>query len=552
MSIWLCVSIYESYLSKTKERKMLTRKETALKTLLNIEKGEIRAFPEFCVVLSNVGPDGTFYIHWKKRFHTEKYGSSAIPSMLNNPEEGALLNNYECYWGMYPMSDDWDNILYNKVMDSIKSLTGLEKQMLRLRYYSGTYDLSQKLPDKQTLFKARYKNITNKNLCKIDCLKLTGDVRFIHGVIMSDRRIMFDELNDNIVHVETDCLLKGDVSPCLYGDISGVIGTIRNDLIGDISGITGDVTNICGDCSGIKLHIKSRTESLMNINALVKRPLSGRRHLLSNEDSQKAFNVYRKLAHCTLGLTTDERTAIDRPTKFSPPFKIDKWGRYYAEKDGSTYVYSINPADIMFLKEIGPLNSCFCMTSQSANGRWHCGMRALMALNCTNPSLACVFKISNDEPVRRMRMFKDLDFMWFKPIAGGFFQYNANGEGECWARCDDVDVEDQFLPIKDKQSIVPIYGHDGINIGHERQNRLAYLELFIKDEHSWLGNRDYISKSENKITNNHWDICYDKDWNELTRSDDGMYNKYIPDDDTIVGFIEEAKMAKEIIDGIKV
>ena len=530
---------------------MLTKKEQALKNLLNIEKGEIRAFPEFCIALSKTGMNGVFYIHWHRSFHIEKQGSCITSFMLNNPDDVKISEQYECYWGMFPNSDDWDTPLYNKVMDYLLRMSGHKERPLKLRYYNGEYDLSKPF-DKRVLFKPKYKNITNRNLCKTDGLNLKGDVDYIHGIIMTDRKVTFDFENDNIVRISTYYLLNGVVSNRLYGDISGVIGTISDELIGDISGITGDVTNVVGNCTGIKLHIKHRVDTKTNINTLTKRPLSGKLRLLSNEDSEKSFNAYRKLAHCTLGLTDQEREAIDRPTKLRPPFNIDKWGRHYTEKDGCTWVYSINPADIMFLKEIGPLNSCFCITSQSANGRWHAAMRTLLALNCTNKNLCCIFKISNEEPTRRMRMFKDLDFVWFKPIEGGFIQYNEKGEGQQWDCRPTLDIEGHFLPLQDEKSIAPIYGHDGINIGHDRQKRMAYLELFIKDEHSWVQDKDWIKKSENIITNNHWDICYDGDWTELNRCGDSFDNKDIPEDSVVESFIKEAKMAKEIINGIKV
>lgn len=533
-----------------KEHKMIlmTKKENALKAALNIEQGEVRIFPQFAIALSK--HNGHFIIHWKKGFHERKQGTGVMPFMLNNSDDVVFFCNYDYYWSLYPSVSDWDDELYNKVMCYITQTSGCKEKQLKFRYYSGKFDMNEPLPSKETLFKPKYRNITNKNLCKIDGLNLKGNVDYIYGIIATDRLVNF---HDETVIISTSSLLNGTISECLYGDISGVIGTISDELTGDISGITGNVTNVYGDCTGIVFNIKRRVEKRTHIKALIKTPLSGKLRLLSNEDSEKSFNAYRKLAHCTLGLTPDERKAINTPIKIKPPFNIDKWGRHYTEKDRFTWVYSINPADIMFLKEIGPLNSCFCITSQSADGRWHSAMRTLMALNCTNPSLACVFKISNEEPVRRMRMFKNLDFMWFKPIEGGFFQYNEKGQGKPWSSFgNSFDVDCHFAVLEDSTTIVPIHGHDGINVGHNRQKEMAYLELFIKDEHSWVQDKDWIEKSANIITNNHWDICYDENWNELNRCGDSYGNADIPENSVIESFIKEAQMAKEIIDGIKV
>lgn len=507
---------------------------------LHLNPGEIVAFPDFCVCYTKYK---YLKIQWNRWFYDKLFGTSINKIDLNNPDDIKIAHRYRYAWTMFPADTDFKIPLYNKIMEYIE--TNKNKKPLRYKYwnYEGALDTAEQY---KKATKYTYRRITNRNLCKIDGLKLNGDVSGLYGILMTCRHTTVDfETGDERFKVSTSFDVFGTANPWLYGDITGIYGTIHPELTGDISGITGDITNIVGCCTGIKLNIKERVDEKTDIKMLLKNPLSGKRTLLSNEDSKKSFDAYRKLAHCTLGLTEGERFRIDVPCKAKPPFAIDKWGRYYVERDGSTWVYSINPADIMFLKEIGPLNSCFCITSQSAEGRWNSAMRSLMALNCTNPNLCCVFRISSDEPTRRMRMFKDLDFVWFKPLAGGFIQYNDKGEGRSWSY-DVIDVCGLFKSVSDNNSIERIHGHDGWNKGHDRQKKMAYLELFLKEEHSWVEPRKECYKHPNKITNNNWDVCFDNDWNELSRSGG------CPGDESIKAFIEEAKKAKEIIDGIEI
>ena len=507
---------------------------------LHLNPGELASFPDFCVCYTK---RKELKIHWNEGFYVGRYGTNITECDLNNPDDIKIANKYQFAWTMYPTENDFKILLYEKIMEYISAHKNTKPLKYKYWNYEGTVETED---DCKKALKYTYRHITNRNLCKIDGLKLNGNVRGLYGILTTERqaRYVYNEGNERLI-ISTCFNVFGTVNSCLYGDITGVYGTIHPDLTGDISGITGDITNIVGCCTGIKLNIRDRINEKTDIKMLLKNPLSGKRTLLSNEDSKKSFDAYRKLAHCTLGLTDEERFRIDVPHKAKPPFNIDKWGRYYVEKDGSTWVYSINPADIMFLKEIGPLNSCFCITSQSAEGRWISAMRTLMALNCTNPNLCCVFQISNDEPTRRMRMFKDLDFVWFKPLDGGFIQYNEKGEGRSWSyRL--IDVCGLFNPLSNNDSIERIHGHDGLNKGHDRQKNMAYLELFLKEEHSWVEPRKECYEHPNKITNNNWDVCFDNDWNELSRS--GV----CPNSESIKAFIEEAKKAKEIIDGIEI
>lgn len=511
----------------------------ALVDLLKLTPGTYKAFNDVCIVYTKYK---RLKLHWKGCFYKNMHGQPVEHGDLPNDNGYDNIRlNYHCWWTMFPDEPDWIDELYNKVMAYVRSQT-IDKKPLKYIYFN---------PDPNALqnghLRKSYRHITNKNLCKIDGLHLRGNVNGLHGILMTTRQLMLKNFNE--CTIGTEFLVQGTVSKFLYGDITGVFGVINDGLVGDISGITGCVTNIVGDCTGITMHISKQVDCVTNIKALGERPLTGKRTLLSNEDSAKAFNAYRKLAHCTLGLTEEERNMIDVPHKQKPPFQIDRWGRYYVEEDGCTWVYSINPADIMFLKEIGPLNSCFCMTTQSANGRWDYGMRCLMALNCTNPCLACVFKISNDEPTRKMRMFNGLNFTWFKPIDGGFMQYNGNGEGHSWSP-EDIDVCGMFSHLNDISTIQKIHGHDGYNLGHDRQKKMAYLEIFIDKMHSWVQDRDERYDLPNKITNNEWDICYDENWNEISKTKE-IWARF-PDEEIVKAFIEEAKKAKEIINGIKI
>lgn len=518
-------------------------KQDALIDLLKLKPGMVAYFPDFAVALSKQTYIGMYeynkmIIHWNSVWFKDKNGSGADSHDVSKEDVERLYSAYRSCWTMFHDRTDWLDALWEKIFNYVKSRS---KKKLVYKYYP---EMSIVEISKNGFPKGTKRVISNKNLCKIDGLNLRGDVSGIYGTVKTDYYIKhFSEPTKWVTNFD----LSGKVSPMLSGDITNIYGIINENLTGDVSGISGCITNITGNCTGIVCEIQSSPDVPTNIKTYIKNCITSTTTLLSNEQSEQAFNAYRKLAHCTLGLTEDERNAIDSPSKVMPPFQIDRWGRYYYEKGDEIYVYSINPSDIMFLKELGPLNSCFCMTTQSAGGRYSLGMRCLMALNCTNPNLACVFTLNKREPIRRMRMFKDLDFKWFKPQDGCFFQYDKHGNGSSWSR-NKLDPAGFFQCNSEPKNIKPIEGHDGINNGHSRQKRLAYLELFIQKEHSWVGNRDENFDKPNKITNNEWDICYDDEWVEQDRSSE--YYSRIPDN--INELIEDAKKAKRIIDGIKI
>lgn len=512
---------------------------------LKIRPGFVMEFPEgFAIARVKYENDGRWkknndiVFYWVDYFYDWFTGYNPGEERFINAKEYIKTAKYDSYWMMNPEDASFKPDLFEKV-ERILKRNHFTNKKLQYRYYAETKGPVYVEP------KATTRVISNRNLCKINNLNLKGDVSGLYGKVATSFGIIdFGSVMGLNATWGTVFYLSGEVNPYLYGDVTGIEGTIHKNLIGDISGITGCITHLFGDCTGITLHINEPLRQDTDIKMLIEKRLSGDARLLSNEESQKAFNAYRKLAHCTLGLDKTERDLIDEPYKCKPPFPIDRWGRYYVEKGDKIYVYSINPCDIMFLKEVGPLYSCFCITSQSNNGRWTYGMRCLMAFNCNNPSFGCVFAINKHEPTRRMRMFKDLDFKWFKPVDGCFFQYNKNGEAYVWK--EHLDVEGFFKPLIDRGSVVPIFGHDGINCGHAQQAKMAYLEIFIEREHSWVGCRPTQYESANKITNNEWDTCFDENWNKTSSSGRVTYKELLDK------FIEEAKMVKEIINGIEV
>lgn len=391
------------------------------------------------------------------------------------------------------------------------------------------------------------KYVSNKNLCKIDGLKLKGDVDYIHGTLATGSMFEgFDE-NNNIIHSNM-FLISGHISSKTFGCITGIFGTINEGLIGDITGITGDVTNIYGDCTGITLHIRNKAKYKTHIKSLLLNQIPFDQKMLSNEESQQAWNAYRRLAHCTLGLSDEERALIDRPVKVKPPFNLDKWGRFYYNDDGNVWVYSVNPSDIAFLKEVGRLNTCFCFTSYGHNGRWGNSMRALMALNCCNPNLGCIFKLAKDG-VKKMNMFKDLKFKWFNVLQGTIFQYDKDGNVS-W-NCGESVYDPANIFGKNRiKDVPPIHGHDGKNCGHNRQYENGYLEVHINDNDSWRGR---LKPAPNIIGNQKWAVTLDEDFNEIEREIDNSYYGPQPNvDEYLPKFIEEAKKVKEILNGIEV
>lgn len=301
--------------------------------------------------------------------------------------------------------------------------------------------------------------------------------------------------------------LQGDASN-ICGDISRICGVIHKGLTGDVSGLSGIITNLYGDATGITLDIPKKLNKPTNISDFIHPDIIKYFHLISNEDNQTLLKVWNVLAHHTIGVTDEERFLFDHPKKCKPPFDVDRWGRkYVVDKTGEyAWVFSINPADIMFAKDVNKCSTCFCINSGSK--RWEFGMRCLISLNCINPNLGVAFKIRRNS-VKKMNQFNGIKFKWYEPENATFFQYDSE-KLYIWNSCcfsNGFSLPAKLCEWSDiKPSIKPIYGHDGCNCGHERQESLAYLETFIKDGYKWYRGEDKTFP----LTNNDRDFTKDE------------------------------------------
>ena len=285
---------------------------------------------------------------------------------------------------------------------------------------------------------------------------------------------------------EDCCFLRGDAKN-IFGDISHIMGSIHPKLSGNVSGLRGYITNLYGNATGVKLSIPHILNEPTSINELISDDCCVEKfHLLSNEDNKTLMKVWNCLAHHTVGITEKERKLFDAPVKKAPPFKVDKWGRHYYKSPNreKLIVVSINPADIMFAKDVNKCSTCFCLNS--GNSKWELGMRCLIALDSVNPTLGVAFEIKKDS-IKKMNQFNGIKFKWYEPERAEFFQYNAEGIKPFYTYAglwDGIKSKLMFLD-HDVDGIEPIYGHDGIEKGHNRQKTLAYLETFIKDGYRW-------------------------------------------------------------------
>lgn len=320
----------------------------------------------------------------------------------------------------------------------------------------------------------------------------------------------------------------------ISGNISGIYGGVSPDLIGDVSGIKGDVTHLYGDCTGIEYTIKRPLESRTNIKDLIndKRLNVVREfNLLSNQDNITLMKVWNTLAHHTIGITNDERNLFDNPVKCKPPFPVDKWGRYYERLDkDNLIVISVNPADIMFAKDVNKCSTCFCLNSGS--NKWDLGMRCLIALNSVNQNLGVAYVIKKDS-IKKLNQFEGIKFKWYDPEKVSFFQYNEKSIF-VWDYISDELLAKYYNSLNERFEVPEkIYGHDGMNQGHRRQKELAYLETFIKNGWRW-----YRGKNENlPLVNNY------KDFNEDEISEEWKKQIEIAN--------QKAKELKEYLSSIK-
>ena len=154
-------------------------------------------------------------------------------------------------------------------------------------------------------------------------------------------------------------------------------------------------------------------------------------------------------------------------------------------------VFSVNPADIMLAKDVNRCSTCFCLNS--GREAWGYGMRCLIALNCINPNLGVAYTIKKGD-VKKLNQFNGIKFKWYDPRDAAFFQYDHT-HMYFWYNHRKFNIfTDNSLPETYKK----IYGHDGYNIGHARQNGLAYLETFIKPEYRWNKYDDGLFLANNK------------------------------------------------------
>lgn len=290
--------------------------------------------------------------------------------------------------------------------------------------------------------------------------------------------------------------LNGDAKN-IRGDISNIYGTIHPDLYGDVSGLVGDITNLYGCATGKKARIFDPLNKPTDIDRLPCDELDKTFKLLSNQDNITLMKVWNTFAHHTIGVTEEERKLFDKPVKVKPPFQVDKWGRFYKtynRNDEYLVVYSVNPADIMFAKDVNKCSTCFCLNSGAY--KWNYGMRCLIALNSVNPNIGVAYLIRKDS-IKKLNQFEGIKFKWYDPEKATFFQYN---DKDIWFWDAHLGLN-IFTDNKRPAGVLPIYGHDGINKGHARQAKLAYLETFIKDTYRWnkfnkefpltTNNRDY-------------------------------------------------------------
>ena len=315
-----------------------------------------------------------------------------------------------------------------------------------------------------------------------------------------------------VVFGPVDAYLIGDAKN-IWGDISNIDGNIHPNLRGDVSGLKGCITNLYGDATGVKLTLNEVLREPTSIQSLVEDAycVNGFK-LLSNEDNKTLMKVWNCLAHHTIGLKESERKMLDSPVKKTPPFTIDKWGRHYykSDKPNRVIVVSINPADIMFAKDVNNCSTCFCLNS--GNSRWELGMRCLIALDSVNPTLGVAFEINKDS-IKKMNQFNGIKFKWYEPERAEFFQYNGEGikpfyrYSGLWNG-----IKNKLAFLDNNDGIEPIYGHDGFDKGHSRQKTLAYLETFIKDGYRWYrgDNNDF------PLVNNYHDFTEEdvkkKEW----------------------------------------
>lgn len=278
----------------------------------------------------------------------------------------------------------------------------------------------------------------------------------------------------------------------ITGDVSNIRGDINPGLYGDVSKLRGNITNVIGNATGVELDIdayrlaRRLNDGVINLDDIIIQvdcSSVSKYRTLTYKENAILMKAWRTLCYHTIGLEQDVYDKFDKPVKVKPPFPVDKWGRFYKEDDGTLYVYSVNPADIMLAKDVNKCATCFCLNS--GREKWGLGMRCLIAETSVNPNLGVVLKFRKQEITKKLNQFKGIKFRWFDPDEASFFQYTSKN-----ATCFYSGANRNLLPCFNgniaRGDIVPIWGHDGFcKPQAARQKELAYLETFIKPEYAW-------------------------------------------------------------------
>lgn len=313
-----------------------------------------------------------------------------------------------------------------------------------------------------------------------------------------------------------------------YGDCTNIYGCPDN-LLGDVSKLRGDVSNVRGYCTGVELDCTGLYGDVQNILKMRKAEeemkkhgiFLNRRSFLTNEENEKLWDVWLKLANSTIGMEPEEYKLIEHPIKNKPPFPVDVWGRHYVvDKEGDIVCFSVNPADILLLRTNQEIQTCWSVYDKN-NGRGR--MRLLLARACINPTVGVCFKIKT---VEKFNIFTRLPFRYYKHSGGTFFQYTNEGLQPFGRQ--ETDVTQWFK--KTSAYIQPyVVGHDGNNsLGHKGQDNLMFYEKFIKDDFSlWKEKRyDKPEGTEHILANFDGVVFLDGDFKVLKKSD-GLADDFV-------------------------
>ena len=315
--------------------------------------------------------------------------------------------------------------------------------------------------------------------------------------------------------------LEGEYMYRTYGDCTRIFGHFGG-IYGDVSGLEGDITHIKGYCTGVKMCVTGLSGDIQKI---YKTKLEEERFrksglylkknkFLTNEDNEKLWDVWLKIANCTTGMAKEEYDLIFRPIKNRPPFKVDIWGRHYVpDQNGDIICFSINPADILFLRTNQELQTCWSIYDKKNH---NLRMRLLLARACINPTVGVCFRIKS---IDKFNIFNGLSFKYYKHQDGTFFQYNEKGLfpfGDVR-----IDITQWFNHLENE--IEPyVVGHDSYRaIGHDGQRQLMFYEKYIKKDFTLWHERglDLPDDCEYVLSNFEGVVFLDKDFNILFKTD---------------------------------